>query len=86
MGGDREALDFWPHAGRLLLACLEGHDMTIIEPILARTFATIDTEFKLQILLDDLSRIRDQYARMVRILRIRADKPTSRNRFWSGYR
>lgn len=78
MGGDREALDFWPHAGRLLLACIQGHDMTAIEPILARTFATIDTDFKLRFLLDDLTRIRDQYAGIVNSLRKqkgKTDKP-----------
>jgi len=69
MGGDRESLDFWPHAGELQLAFMQGQHMQEIEPILARSFATIDTEFKMEILFNDVSRIRDQYARMVGVLR-----------------
>ncbi|MRR53801.1 MAG: cyclic nucleotide-binding domain-containing protein [Deltaproteobacteria bacterium] len=68
MGGDREALDFWPHAGELQLAFVQGQSMQEIEPILARSFATIDTEFKMEILFNDVSRIRDQYSRMVDVL------------------
>ena len=74
MGGDRESLDFWPHAGELQLAFTQGQSMAVIEPVLARAFATIDTEFKLKILFNDLSRIRDQYARMLDILRMQAGK------------
>ena len=74
MGGDRESLDFWPHAGELQLAVTQGQSMAEIEPVLARAFATIDTEFKLDILLHDLTRIRDQYARMVDILRLHDGK------------
>jgi len=74
MGGDRESLDFWPHAGELQLAFTQGQSMAEIEPVLARAFATIDTEFKLDILLHDLTRIRDQYARMLDILRLHGGK------------
>jgi hypothetical protein len=74
MGGDRESLDFWPHAGELQLAFTQGQSMAVIEPVLARAFAAIDTEFKLEILFNDLSRIRDQYARMLDILRRQSGK------------
>ena len=74
MGGDRESLDFWPHAGELQLAFTQGQNMAEIEPVIARAFATIDTDFKLEILLNDLSRIRDQYARMLEIHRTQAGK------------
>jgi hypothetical protein len=75
MGGDRESLDFWPHAGELQLAFTQGHSMAVIEPVLARAFATIDTEFKLKILFNDLSRIRDQYVRMLDILQVQPGYP-----------
>ena len=74
MDGDRESLDFWPHAGELQLAFTQGQCMAVIEPILARAFATLDAEFKLEILLDDLSRIQDQHVRMLDILRMQAGK------------
>ena len=74
MGGGCESLDFWPHAGELQLAFTQGQSMAVIEPILARAFATLDAEFKLEILLDDLSRIRDQYARMLKIIRMQVAK------------
>ena len=74
LGSDRESLDFWQHGGELLLAYTQGQNNEVIEPILARTFATIDTEFKLNILLNDLTRIHDQYARMLEILRRQTGK------------
>jgi len=74
MDGDRESLDFWPHAGELQLAFTQGQCMAVMEPILARAFATLDAEFKLEILLDNVSRIRDQHARMLDILRRQAGK------------
>lgn len=74
LGSDRESLDFWQHAGKLLLAYTQGQSNEVIEPILARAFATIDTEFKLNILLNDLTRIHDQYARMLDILRRQTGK------------
>ena len=74
MDGDRESLDFWPHAGELQLAFTQGHCMSVLEPILARAFAALDAEFKMEIVLNDLSRIHDQHARMLAILRKQAGK------------
>lgn len=72
MGGDRESLDFWPHAGELQLAVTQGQSMAEIEPVLARSFATIDTEFKMEILFNDVSRIRDLHAKMLDLQRRQA--------------
>jgi hypothetical protein len=72
--GGRESLDFWPHSGELQLAFSRGCDMMEISPILARVFATLDAEFKLNILSNDLTRIRDQHARMLEITRSQGGK------------
>jgi hypothetical protein len=65
MEGGVESLDYWTHAGKLQLAFTQARNMAEVTPILARAFATLDAEFKLQILLDRLKRIRDQYAKML---------------------
>lgn len=78
MEGGRESLDFWPHAGELQLAFTKGQSMPVTEPILASVFATLDAEFKMKMLRDDLSRIRDQFSRMMEINRMcgeNTDKP-----------
>ncbi len=67
--GGRESLDFWPHSGELQLAFTRGCDIVEVQPILARVFTTLDAEFKLEISLDDLTRIREQHARIVEIKR-----------------
>jgi len=70
MEGGRESLDFWPHSGELQLAFTRGCDMMEIQPILARVFATLDAEFKLEILRNDVKRIHDQHARILEINRM----------------
>jgi hypothetical protein len=81
-GGD-ESLDFWPHAGKLQLAFTQGQSPAVIEPILARAFAALDAEFKLEILFDDLSRIRNQHAGILDIVRSQGGKPTNLNKHWT---
>lgn len=68
--GGIESPDFWPHAGELQLAFTQRQSMPEIGPILARVFATLDAEFKMKILRDDLTRIFDQHARMLNVVRI----------------
>jgi hypothetical protein len=63
--GGVESLDYWTHAGELQLAFTRARSMAETMPILARTFATLDAEFKLQILFDRLTRIRNQYIKML---------------------
>jgi hypothetical protein len=48
--------------------------MAVLESILARVFASVDAEFKLEILFDNLSRIRHQHARILEITRMQAGK------------
>jgi hypothetical protein len=72
--GGGESLDFWPHAGELQLTFAEGQSPAVTDPILARAFATLDAEFKLEILFDDLSRIRNLHVRMLDIARSQAGK------------
>jgi CRP-like cAMP-binding protein len=74
MGGGGESLDYWTHAGALQLAFTQARSMVEIRPILARAFATLDADFKLQILLNDLTSIRDQYARTLDIVRTQVGK------------
>lgn len=64
MGGGAESLDFWAHAGYLQLYFAEGCPGDAGAPILARALSTLDADFKLEILLRDLSRIRDQFAKI----------------------
>lgn len=74
MGGGAESLDFWTHSGKLQLASSKGCSIEEISSILARAFATLDAEYKLLIFIKDLTRIRDQYGRMVDIARTRAEQ------------
>jgi len=69
MEGGRESLDFWPHSGELQLAFAAGCDMHVILSIMARVFATLDAEFKLEILRNDLTRIRELHVRIQEIIR-----------------
>lgn len=59
MRGGRESLDFWTHAGCLQLLFVERCLPEEISQVLARLFASLDADFKLEILLNDLKRIRD---------------------------
>jgi CRP-like cAMP-binding protein len=63
-GGD-ESLDFWTHAGKLEVACIQGQSMEEIRPVLERAFACLDAEFKLQILIKELGRVCDQFNRIL---------------------
>lgn len=62
MRGGVESLDFWTHAGYLQLYFTGGCPTEDGAFLLARALATLDADFKLEILLRDLSRIRDQFA------------------------
>lgn len=64
MGGGAESLDFWTHAGYLQLYFHEGCPPEEGASLLARALSTLDAEFKLEFLLGDLTRIRDQFAKI----------------------
>lgn len=59
MRGGAESHDFWTHAGYLQLHFVEGCPPVDVSPLLARLFASLDADFKLEILLNDLRDIRD---------------------------
>ncbi len=62
--GGSESLDYWTHAGRLLVAVVRGADPSEIQNILSRVFAAVDADFKFEVTLAELRRIRDQYVTM----------------------
>ena len=64
MGGGAESLDFWTHAGYLQLYFHEGCPPEQGDPLPARALACLDAGFKLDTLLRDLSRIREQFAKI----------------------
>lgn len=74
MEGGIESLDYWTHAGELQLAFSQVKSITEIQPILAKVFATVDTEFKLVITTNRLERIRNQYVKELEIKRTQGEK------------
>jgi hypothetical protein len=64
MKGGAESLDFWAHAGYLQLYFHEGCPPEQGDPLPVRALACLDAGFKLDILLRDLSRIREQFAKI----------------------
>lgn len=62
-GGD-ESLDYWTHAGQVQLAVMRGDLGPVLEAHIAHTAATVDAAFKFAITLNELTRIRDQFAAM----------------------
>jgi len=62
-GGD-ESLDYWTHAGQVQLAVMRGDPLSTLEAHIAHALATADAAFKFAITLKELTRIRDQFARI----------------------
>ena len=62
--GGSESLDYWTHAGRLLLAVIQGAGLSTIRNLLADLFATVDAEFELAITISELQRIKNNFAAM----------------------
>ena len=62
--GGSESLDYWTHAGRLLLVVIRGDGPSAIHDVLTRLFNAADADFKLAITANELRRIRDNYAVM----------------------
>ena len=62
--GGRESLDYWTHAGRLLLAVINGAGVSETRNLLSRLFATVNAEFELAFTLAELKRIQNNYANM----------------------
>ena len=62
--GGSESLDYWTHAGRLLLVVIRGDGPSTIHDVLTRLFNSADADFKLAITANELRRIRDNYAVM----------------------
>lgn len=67
VAGGRESLNFWTHAGEIVLAFQQGHEIEQMKDLLAHAFATLDAGYKLDFLLNDLSRIREQHARIMEL-------------------
>jgi hypothetical protein len=62
--GGSESLDYWTHAGSLLLAVIQGTVLSTIHNLLANLFATVDAEFELAITISELQRIKNNFAAM----------------------
>jgi hypothetical protein len=62
--GGSESLDYWTHAGRLLLAVIQGAGLSTIRNLLDNLFATVDAEFELAITVSELQRIKNNFATM----------------------
>ncbi len=62
--GGRESLDYWTHAGRLLLAVINGADLPEIRNLLSHLFSTVKAEFELAITVAELQRIQNKYTTM----------------------
>lgn len=62
--GGRESLDYWTHAGTLLLMVIQGDGPSSIRDVLNCLFISADADFKLAITANELRRIRDNYAVM----------------------
>lgn len=60
--GGSESLDYWTHAGRLLLAVFRGDKISSIPNLLVNLFATIDAEFELAITVSELQRIKNNFS------------------------
>ncbi|MFC2069800.1 cyclic nucleotide-binding domain-containing protein [Chloroflexota bacterium] len=74
MEGGSESLDYWTHAGELQLAFGQVTSITEIQLILARVFATVDSEFKLVATINRFERIRDQYLKELEIKRTQGEE------------
>lgn len=57
--GGSESLDYWTHAGMLLLKVIGGAGPAPLRTILAHLFATVDATFKLATTITELKRIRN---------------------------
>ena len=77
--GGRESLDYWTHAGRLLLAVIKGVGLPAIRNLLSHLFTTVDAEFELAITVAELQRIQNNYTTMRSIQLTREDTVTSLN-------
>jgi hypothetical protein len=62
--GGSESLDYWTHAGRLLLTVILGAGLSTIRNLLANLFATVDAEFELAVTISELQRIKNNFAAM----------------------
>ena len=62
--GGRESLDYWTHAGRLMLAVISGASLPTIRVLISHLFATVDAEFELAITVSELQRIKNNYTAM----------------------
>ena len=66
-GGD-ESLDYWTHAGLVQLAVIRVDPPDRLQASLDRARATCDAAFKFTITLNELTRLRDQFAKIRDIL------------------
>jgi hypothetical protein len=55
--GGSESLDYWVHAGRLLVGIVQGAPPATLETLLAELLPTVDADFKLATTLAELQRI-----------------------------
>ncbi len=67
--GGSESLDYWTHAGTLLLAVLRGDNLGRVQEIIPGLFATADALFKFDTTLSELSRVKNQYETVQKIIR-----------------
>lgn len=59
--GGSESLDYWTHAGRLLLAVIQGSGLSTIRNLLDNLFAMVDAKFELTITISELQRIKNNF-------------------------
>ena len=65
--GGTESLDYWTHAGIVLLTVMKGAGLDAVLSALTRLFSRIDATFKLEIILKKLHRVLDNFTTLEQI-------------------
>ena len=77
--GGKESLDYWTHAGRLLMSVIDGAVLPAIRILLSRLFTTVDAEFELAITVAELQLIKKNYTAIHDVQNSREEDTTSLN-------
>ncbi len=73
--GGSKSLDYWTHAGQLLLTVIQAGASTELDAVLGRMFATADASFKFTITLAELRNLREQYIVMRKLAQAQQSDP-----------